>query len=188
MLTQLTYWLGPWLMPMELWYWDHQILGVQARKVQCGSLNLGPKSMVPNQPIQSIFTLRASHQKCTLARSEHASKSRPIVCRVYGPASHSKRVGWVPCFKCTGQQVSILAHGPVPLLQVVWPVHIYIWMGASKWTKIAQPGVRSKRLGQPHVQSVWAECHLSSALTSGSPYSDEHSPASSRGPGQARPD
>jgi hypothetical protein len=34
-------------------------------------------------------------------------------------SSCSKCVGWVPPFKCTGQWVSILAYGPVPLLQAV---------------------------------------------------------------------
>src|SRR5882762_7786716 len=32
------------------------------------------------------------------------------------------------------------------------------------------PASRSKCVGQPHVQSVWAECHLSSARANGSPY------------------
>jgi hypothetical protein len=29
---------------------------------------------------------------------------------------------------------------------------------------------RSDRIGPPHVQSVWAECHVSSALANGFPY------------------
>jgi len=52
--------------------------------------------------------------------------------------------------------------------------HISTWVGVisifgclqdvrHKLTKIVQLIIRSKRLGQPHVQSVWAECHLSSA-------------------------
>ena len=51
-----------------------------------------------------------------------------------GLASHSKCVGQVPPFKCTGQWVSILMHGPV-LLQVVWLVHIYIWIFALNGPK-----------------------------------------------------
>jgi len=83
----------------------------------------------------------------------------------YWPASRSKCVGRVSRFKCTGQWVSILAHGLVCIsifgcLQDV----------RHKLTKIVQLIIRSKRLGQPHVQSVWAECHLSSARANGSPY------------------
>jgi hypothetical protein len=74
------------------------------------------------------------------------------------------------------------------MFQVHWPTgfHISAWAstpassglagaylyldGRIKWTKMAQLVVRSKCLGHPHIQSVWAECHLSSALANGSPY------------------
>jgi len=41
-------------------------------------------------------------------------------------------------------------------------VNIYIWMFATI-DQIVQLIIRSKASGQPHVQSVWAERHLSSA-------------------------
>jgi hypothetical protein len=54
----------------------------------------------------------------------------------YGPASRSECMGRVPPFKCIGRWVFILAHGPVPLLWVVWLVYIYIWMFISNGPKI----------------------------------------------------
>jgi hypothetical protein len=59
------------------------------------------------QPIQSIFMLRASQRKCTLARSERASKSRPMVRRAYGPAT----------FK---------VYGLSAMFQVHWPTGFHI--------------------------------------------------------------
>jgi hypothetical protein len=54
------------------------------------------------QPIQSIFTLRVSQRKCTLARSERASKSRPMVRRAYWPAT----------FKVCGLSAMFQVHWP----------------------------------------------------------------------------
>ena len=137
----------------------HDQLGVFARLLMASTYNPFSQYSRLERPSESVHW----H-----TRNVPANLGQWYVERMGRP--HSKRVGWVPRFKCTGQQVSILVHGPVPLLQAVWPVHIYIWMGTSKWTKMAQPGVRSKCLGQPHVQSVWAECYLSRALANGSPY------------------
>ena len=83
----------------------------------------------------------------------------------YWPASRSKCVGRVSRFKCTGQWVSILAHGLVCISIFGCSQDV-----RNKLTKIVQLIIRSKRLGQPHVQSVWAERHLSSARANGSPY------------------
>ena len=83
----------------------------------------------------------------------------------YWPASRSKCVGRVSRFKCTGQWVSILAHGLVCISIFGCSQDV-----RHKLTKIVQLIIRSKRLGQPHVQSVWAERHLSSARANGSPY------------------
>src|SRR5882762_908668 len=83
----------------------------------------------------------------------------------YWPASRSKCVGRVSHFKCTGQWVSILAHGLVCISIFGCSQDV-----RHKLTKIVQLIIRSKCLGQPHVQSVWAERHLSSARANGSPY------------------
>jgi len=113
-------------------------------------------------PIVYICTLGACQQISADGCSERMGRR---TLRAYGPASRSKCVGRGSRFKCTGQWVSILS---------TWVgVHIYIWMFAGcsqQLTKIVQLIIRSKRLGQPHVQSVWAECHLSSARANGSPY------------------
>src|SRR5882762_3410207 len=106
------------------------------------------------------------------ARSVPANLGRRISERMgrltlgpYWPASRSKCVGRVSRFKCTGQWVSILAHGLVCISIFGCSQDV-----RHKLTKIVQLIIRSKRLGQPHVQNVWAERHLSSARANGSPY------------------
>src|SRR5882762_8501915 len=98
------------------------------------------------------------------ARSVPANLGRRVL-RAYGPASRSKCVGRGSRFKCTGQWVFILAHGLVCISIFGCSQDV-----RNKLTKIVQLIIRSKRLGQPHVQSVWAERHLSSARANGSPY------------------
>jgi len=113
-------------------------------------------------PIVYICTLRACQQISADACSERMGRR---TLRAYGPASRSKCVGRGSRFKCTGQWVSILAHGLVCISIFGCSQDV-----RNKLTKIVQLIIRSKRLGQPHVQSVWAECHLSSARANGSPY------------------
>src|ERR1700676_3063745 len=114
------------------------------------SVNMHARSVLP---IVYIGTLRACQQI-----SADASQS------VWAD-SRSKCVGRVSRFKCTGQWVSILAHGLVCISIFGCSQDV-----RHKLTKIVQLIIRSKRLGQPHVQSVWAERHLSSARANGSPY------------------
>jgi len=113
-------------------------------------------------PIVYICTLGACQQISADACSERMGRR---TLRAYGPASRSKCVGRGSRFKCTGQWVSILAHGLVCISIFGCSQDV-----RHKLTKIVQLIIRSKRLGQPHVQSVWAERHLSSARANGSPY------------------
>jgi len=113
-------------------------------------------------PIVYICTLGACQQISADACSERMGRR---TLRAYGPASRSKCVGRGSRFKCTGQWVFILAHGLVCISIFGCSQDV-----RHKLTKIVQLIIRSKRLGQPHVQSVWAECHLSSARANGSPY------------------
>src|SRR6267154_176019 len=62
------------------------------------------------QPIQSIFTLRASQQKCTLAHLEHVNKSRPMVHRAYGLAT----------FKACGLSATFQVHWPTGFHISAW--------------------------------------------------------------------
>jgi len=106
------------------------------------------------------------------ARSVPANLGRRVL-RAYGP-THAQSI-WASLtfkvcgrgshFKCTGQWVSILAHGLVCISIFGCSQDV-----RNKLTKIVQLIIRSKCLGQPHVQSVWAERHLSSARANGSPY------------------
>jgi len=43
-------------------------------------------------------------------------------------------------------------------------------LARSERASKSRPTLRSERTGQPHVQSVWAEGHVSSALANGFPY------------------
>src|ERR1700692_1905244 len=123
------------------------------------SVNMHARSVLP---IVYIGTLRACQQISADASQSVWADSRSD--RI-GPPHVQSVWARVSRFKCTGQWVSILAHGLVCISIFGCSQDI-----RHKLTKIVQLIIRSKRLGQPHVQSVWAECHLSSARANGSPY------------------
>jgi hypothetical protein len=115
------------------------------------------------QPIQSMFTLRTSHRMCTLTCSEHASKSR---------LTYTQSIWAGLTFKVCGLSATFQVHWPTGFHISAWAstsassglAGAYLYLGGCiKWTKMAQLVVRSKHLGQPHVQSA-------SALANGSPY------------------
>jgi len=91
-------------------------------------------------PIVYIGTLRACQQsRPTHLRAYGPTDARTVLARltfkVCGPASRSKRVGWVPPFKRTGQWVLLLVYGRYPLQSGLAGAYLYLDV-RIKWTKI----------------------------------------------------
>jgi len=107
---------------------------------------------------------------CTLGA---CSKSRPTRAQSVWADARSERLASLT-FKVCGPRVTFQMHWPwVSILAHGWCAYLYLdvrRMFATKLTKIVQLIIRSKRLGQPHVQSVWAERHLSKRTGQWSPY------------------
>src|SRR5882762_6886256 len=74
----------------------------------------------------------------------------------------------LPYLKMTTHSVNMHARSVLPI------VYIGTLRACQQISADASQSVwadsRSDRIGPPHVQSVWAECHVSSALANGFPY------------------
>src|SRR5882762_2270173 len=111
----------------------------QESSKSCTALCMGTTFFCNDDMIQSYIHARSVPANLGRRISERMGR---LTLGPYWPASRSKCVGRVSRFKCTGQWVSILAHGLVCISIFGCSQDV-----RHKLTKIVQLIIRSKRVG-----------------------------------------